>query len=450
MAALEYPSTLFSGPGQLTVPYTVAGLAQIPTLAALDQQIAGASGAERAGLQTFRDLVAEALAAIVPGLGSLTAAWGAQLAARYAPVVHHPDGQDFFPASMHDLLNFADGTLSARYFAASGSRPLSGQILPLLFENPEVTGATGLPNQPYVSKQPFAAVINTAPPVVGFPADPLGAGRLNLGPALSRLGPGRLAPTLYAEIKGLAGALRLNQAYAAAAAAGGQYAPLRNNRIHTDPLLSTTGLGEAAPASSELAVAVREPVMVVFHGFYPADDEAWRRPALLATNREFHHLAFGLLLPSPTDADAATAAQPGFLFSCEGPDNVRMYPLGHPALQLVDDQGKAGPTGTHAVLYYANMSPAGWKATFSAMVTHGQSAGAAAGEYLGAIGLGAAVGFAAGGPFGAAAGAAVVAVMEILYLLYALFCALTGICPGSSGSGSAASADTGQNTYTQS
>lgn len=211
MATLQYPAELFSGPGQFTVPSTVAGLTQIPTLADLDQRIAAASGTEQSDLETFRAVEAGALAAIVPGLAELTSTWGAQIAAEYAPVVQHPDGQDFFPVSMHDLLNYTDSTLTARYYSASGQQSLPGQVVPLLFDNPEVINATGLATQPYVSRQPFAAVISCAPPATGFPTGPLNAGRLNLTPALGRLGPGHLAPTLYAEIKGIAGALRLNQ-----------------------------------------------------------------------------------------------------------------------------------------------------------------------------------------------------------------------------------------------
>ena len=459
LATLQYPAELFSGVGHFTVPSTVAGLTQIPTLANLDQRIATTTGAEQADLQAFRDIEVDALATIVPGVAERTSVWGRLVADAFAPVVNHPDGQDFFPASMHDLLNYSDGTLAARYYSASGQQSLPGQIFPLLFDNPEVINAAGLPGPLYQSRQPFAAVLGVAPPETGFPADVLDSGRLNLAPAVARLGPGRLAPTLYAEIKGLTGALRLNQAYQSAALTGGQYAPLRNNRIHTDPLLaSAPDLADTVAAGGALP---GQPIMVVYHGFYPADDEARRRPGIGATNREFHHLGYGILVLPDSDAEvtdtavAFTQRPPGnrgaFLFTCTGPDTIRMFPLDHPVLTMVNDEGDVDPTGTHAELYFANMSPAGWEATFDSYVTHGQSTGSTVGFYLGAIGAGALVGLAAG-PIGAAIGAAVVAAAELIYLLFALFCALTGACSseGAQSQGGGPPVDDGGNVYGQS
>ncbi|MEW6339107.1 MAG: hypothetical protein AB1704_00265 [Pseudomonadota bacterium] len=455
MATLQYPAELFSSVGHFAVPSTVSGLTQIPTVASLDQLIATAPNSQKPDLQTFRAIELDALAAILPGLANWTSSWGEQISTLWAPVVNHPDGQDFFPVSMHDLLNYADAALTARFYSAAGQQPLSGQVYPLLFENPEVFNNPNIAAPLYESRQPFAATIGCAPPVTGFPADALDTGALNLGPALGRLGPGPLAPTLYAEIKGVAGALRLNQAYEAAALTGGQYAPLRNNRIHTDPLPAGGGAPLTAIGGNDIA-APRQPIMIVYHGFYPADDEARRQPGFTATNREFHHLGFGVMLmappPEPQDSDAVIESRRnGFLFACTGPDTIRMFPLDHPALKMVNDKGVIDPAGTHANVYFANMSPAGWEATFSNYFTRGQSAGAAWGEYLGAIGAGAAVGLIAG-PIGAAVGAAVVAVVEILYWLFALFCALSGVCKsqGAQSQGGGPPVDDCGSTYTQS
>jgi hypothetical protein len=94
------------------------------------------------------------------------------------------------------------------------------------------------------------------------------------------------------------------------------------------------------------------------------------------------------------------------------------------------------------------MSPAGWEVTFDNIVSHGQLAGATAGEYLGAIGTGALVRLAVAGPIGAAA----VAAAELLFLLFALFCALTGLCSaqGAQSEGGGPPQDDGGNLYTQS
>jgi hypothetical protein len=448
-AALQYPAELFSGPGQFTVPSTVAGLTQIPTIANLNQRIASATGTEKTDLQTFLAIEIEALDAIVPGLATLTSSWGTDAAGTYAPIVHHPDDQNFFPAAMHDLLNYTDGLLTARYYSSSGQQALPGQVFQLMFDNPEVVNAAGQPAGAYQAREPFTATIGTAPPVTGYPADPASAGRLNLGPASGRLGPGRLAPTMYAEIKDVGGALKLNQAYHTAALMGGQYAPLRNNRIHTDPLPGAVG-SRTDPG-----------IMIVYHGFYPADDEAQRRPGVGATNREFHHLGFGVLIPSHGDqplaaSPAAVAVQaeqavlrPTYMFVCSGPDTIRMFPWGHPAITLSDDQGQTSPNGTHANIYFANMSPAGWVAYFDNWVTRGQPAGAAVADYLGPIGAGALVGTAIAPGIGTAIGAAVVAAAELIYLLIGLFCALFGCSqepPDDPGPGE----DDGDNVYTQS
>jgi len=108
--------------------------------------------------------------------------------------------------------------------------------------------------------------------------------------------------------------------------------------------------------------------MIVYHGFYPVDDVVRRKPTIGATNREFHHLAMGLLLPDERDDTdlaqlLASVALPntGFVFTCTGPDHVRMMPLNHPFLTKVNDRGQPDPSGNHMVVYCIVMSPSGWQ-----------------------------------------------------------------------------------------
>jgi hypothetical protein len=180
---------------------------------------------------------------------------GRAFAAAFAPVVRHPDDQTFFPAAVDDILNFQDGTLTARYYSSAGQSPLSGRIYDLMFENPEIPAASNLPQEPYRSRVPFVATVGVGLSDPGYPTTSLATGSLDLASADARLTPGRLQPTLYAEIKRLPGAIVLNQLYQQAARAPGRFAPLRNNRIHLDPLaLPSAGSGGPAPNNTPAAV----------------------------------------------------------------------------------------------------------------------------------------------------------------------------------------------------
>ncbi len=232
--------------------------------------------------------------------------------------------------------------------------------------------------------------------------------------------------------------------------------------------------------------------MIVYHGFYPADDEARRRPGLDATNREFHHLGYGVLLPHPTQdttdlavttarrtqtraaarrthqAVSAQRTRAGYLFICVGPDTVRMFPLDHPAITMLDDQGQTSPAGTHGNIHFANMSPAGWTTTAGGIETQGQSAGAVVLEAAAFVGPGIVIGANGGaiagsflGPAGtflgglggAIAGAVVTIAALIVFAIFAAFCAFTGLCPtpqGAQSQGGGPPQNNGGNSYTQS
>jgi|GEM_PF-5072756 len=184
--------------------------------------------------------------------------------------------------------------------------------------------------------------------------------------------------------------------------------------------------------------------MIVYHGFYPVDDVVRRKPTIGATNREFHHLAMGLLLPDERDDTdlaqlLASVALPntGFVFTCTGPDHVRMMPLNHPFLTKVNDRGQPDPSGNHMVVYCIVMSPSGWQyndqpddANKSIIQDSVAKNAPWQGRLLGGVtfvGFGAGIGLAAGGPIGAAIGAVVALV---IYILISVFCFLFGCGSG--------------------
>ncbi len=103
-------------------------------------------------------------------------------------------------------------------------------------------------------------------------------------------------------------------------------------------------------------------LIIVYHGFYPIDDVARRRPTIGATNREFHHLAMGILTAETTNPDIDNPIRRStYMFSCAGPDRVHMMPINHPFLSKLNDHGQPDPNGSHIVLFSIIGSPASWK-----------------------------------------------------------------------------------------
>ena len=107
----------------------------------------------------------------------------------------------------------------------------------------------------------------------------------------------------------------------------GRSASLHNNRIYLDPLAlrQTATSGQVQTVVRQLAIRIagheapittigqasvgagnvppsNGPVMIVYHGFYPVDDVARRRATIGATDREFHLLAMGVLIPAGREA----------------------------------------------------------------------------------------------------------------------------------------------------
>jgi hypothetical protein len=101
------------------------------------------------------------------------------------------------------------------------------------------------------------------------------------------------------------------------------------------------------------------PLMVIYHGFYSVDDEARKTAYISATNREGHHLATGILF-SPRGTRARFALMPTHVFTCRGPDNIRVIPFDHPSLQRINDRGEPDPNGNHIVVYSQWGSPLEW------------------------------------------------------------------------------------------
>jgi hypothetical protein len=180
------------------------------------------------------------------------------------------------------------------------------------------------------------------------------------------------------------------------------------------------------------------PLMIVYHGFYPIDDVARRRPTIGATDREFHHLAMGILSlvegerNLPAGRHAAALRQAGYVFTCEGPDLVRMMPIDHPFLTKLDDRGRADPNGSHIVVFSIAGSPNGWtyadqpsdanKSIIQDSVAKDAPWG---GRVLGGLTF-IAIGAAIGSPFGPI-GAVVGAVIAlVVFVLISIICFLFG------------------------
>lgn len=454
LASLRYPAEIFDASGNFIIPADLGGFVRIPSFENLRQRIAAAPpGKEHDDLSKFLQILGRCYNQITGGLDKLGYAQAQAAVTEFAPLVRHPDGQTYFPIAMHNLLNFQDGTLTARLYSASGQSGLNGRVYDLMFENPDVPAATGLPNKPFQSRVPFVATVGLGPTDPGFPITPLSTGNLDLTAADTRLTPGRMPLTLYAEVKRLPGAIILNESYKQASQMPGRFADLRNNRIHLDPLSPITAQTARSTARKDNSLEVSlgrdasvrgtippatGPYMVVFHGFYPVDDEERRRPSVGATNREFHHLAMGLLIPSERDnagdrlVDAAVLPQNTFVFTCTGPDYVRMIPLNHPFLQKVDNQGNPDPSGSHVVLYCIVGSPSGWM--YADQPSDGNKSiiqdsvakdAPWAGRLLGGatfVGIAAGIGCVAG-PVGCLVGAAV---GLVVYALISVFCFLFG------------------------
>ena len=444
MATLRHPAELFDAQGHFAVPADLGGFVRIPGFANLEQRIAAApAGQECDDLTKFLQIMRRAYNQITGGLDEIAFADAQAAVARFAPIVRHPDDQVYFPAAVDQYLNFQDGTLTARFDSSAGQSALSGRVYDLLFENPAVPAASNLPMAPYVSRVPFVATVGLGTSGPGYPATPLSAGKLDLGASDVRLTPGRLPPTLYAEVKRLPGAIVLNRLYNQAAQMPGRFSALRNNRLHLDPLASAAGANR--PADRNTATVGGDvppatgPVMIVYHGFYPVDDTARRRPTVGATDREFHHLAMGVLVATGRDQNhqlprtpAAVSRETSYVFACGGPDLVRMFPIDHPFLTKVNDHGQPDPNGFHVVIYSVMQSPSGW--TYGDQPSDGNKSliqdsvakdAPFGGRLLGGftvVLIGAGIGLAFG-PVGALVGAAIALVV---YVVISLFCLLFG------------------------
>jgi len=348
-AGLAQPAELFDGAGRLAVTADAAGFARIPSPEAIRRRAATAPGAERADLERFGRALGRALREI-SAAGPLDSARVAKLAERFCPYVHHQLGQRFLPVSMADYLRVQGLGLQSKLYTATGQRSLIGDIPGALFENPEVWNAPPASPAPYTAKVPFVAAVGVGGAVAGFPQTSLKFGALDLSAADVCLAPARMPPTIYVEAKTVYGALRLNGAYQAAAAGGGRFAPLRNNRIHQDPVLGDRRLELAGAATTLAATAVsgaEDGLLLIYHLFYGLDDGARRWPGVLATNREFHHLAIALAFDSL--AGALDGGVPSLTFTSEGPDRVGVTPWSHPGLFRFDHQGARADDGDHVV-----------------------------------------------------------------------------------------------------
>ncbi|MGH8603072.1 MAG: hypothetical protein ACREXR_09980, partial [Gammaproteobacteria bacterium] len=147
-------------------------------------------------------------------------------------------------------------------------------------------------------------------------------------------------------------ALRTNRHYVMTATGGGRFQALRHNRIHADPLRPETATVDRQKLAS--SSHLNDPVMLLFHSFYPADDGARRTNNGTGTNREFHHLAVGLLFPAARETRRLAAEalrRNGLLFVSRSPTEAQVIPLLHPSLLLVDDAGRESTEGSHPVIF---------------------------------------------------------------------------------------------------
>lgn len=435
---LSEPAELFNAGGTFNVPANSSGFIRIPTLAALQKRSAGASSqTQKDGLERFANVLRRTLTKLFGSLASVDIGTGARWANQVAPVIRHPDMQTYWPVDIGCYLSFEDGTLRARYYDKEGEQSLPGQLFSVMFENPDVWPALDLPPKPpFEARVPFVATIGINGNVPPFPASPLTAGHLNLSAADARLTPALLQPTIFAEMKSIPTALGVNQHYAITAASGGRFSALRHNRIQADPSRATA---PALPLESDFTAPGlpfrMEPLMLLFHGFYPADDGARRTGNGTGTNREFHHLAVGLLLPAGMSEYGHIALEKnGLLFVSFSPTEAQVLPLSHPSLRFVDDTGQESANGSHPIIFantlvIQGLTPSGDNVDKDRLAENGKEAldynpddwqwWAGLGSFTAA---GALVGFAAGGPVGVAIGAGVaLVVFALAWLLKKLF-----------------------------
>jgi hypothetical protein len=419
-AKLREPKELFAADGSFNVSMTAAGFARIPTLAGVDARIAAATTkAQKMALRKFRDVLERTLVSLFGSLASETAASASALARCFAPVIRHPDSQAFWPVDTGRLLKFDDGSLRGSYQDANARQDLAGNLIDLMLENPVVWGGAATAAPPFEARIPFVATVGLDGTVPGFPDSPLTDGHLNLPAADARLTPGFFQPTLFAEMKPLRAAVENHAHYAATAAGGGRFTALRGNRTQWDPVAPFRDF----QLSSRFA---QGDVMLLFHAFYPVDDGHRRNKDGTGTNREFHHLAVGLLLPSLDSEHAGIhAKRAGLLFLTDGPTRAKVLPMAHPALAFVDDGGNESAGGTHAIVYATNRGVQSLSFSGSQVDSGGLTEVAEAGTdfdpdtaewWLGLAGA-AATGALAGlpaGPIGAAVGAIVGALLFLL------------------------------------
>jgi hypothetical protein len=404
------PAELFDASGLFNVTADQAGFLRLPTVVGLQKRIDAAQGDEQAQLQRFQQILADTIAAWFGPLGGGSdPEFRRSAIMALAPVIRHPDQQAFWPADVAHLLTYSDPVLDARLYAPSGRTPIERKLAQRLFEEaPSLAYAHG-PGNPFASRMPFVATIGVEGGAGGYPGAPLSAGRLNLSAADARLNPSRLPPTLYAEVKAIGATLRLNRDFTGMARLAGGFKPLQHNRLHADPL--------AAMNRREPMSVMDHAILTVYHAFYPADDAARRLADGTGTNREFHHLAVGLL-----DLNQPRFEAPRLLFVSSGPGEARVLPLNHPSLERVDDTGRPAPDGLHPVIYAGTLSPQDYsfepnKDLFKDSAKEGLDFTPEDGEWwlgLGsAIVVGASAG-ASGGPIGALVGAGLGLVIFLL------------------------------------
>ena len=432
LTGLAHPSELFDARGTFNISLDTNGFRQIPTPKNLIRRITVATDhKEKADLQTFLLILLRAINQITGGLGTVDSESVMDLARRYAPQVRQRQEQTFVPMAVEDYLNYRDAALAGHFYHTQGRQPLSGNIFDLMFENPIIPTLTGIPEAPYQARVPFVATVGIDPSVAPYPANLLSVGRLNLSAADARLTSGRTQTTVYVEMKAVYGSLVLNREYDRTASFPGRFLPLRNNRIHKDPLLNLTkmskfassqhgmmaltegekskevksksdveamrlftsfkghtadieaikeilapiialdgtknhghsvlaGVGLGADDATEIKTPVtipdEGPYLLIYHLFYPVDDEARKRGKINSTNREGHHLAVGLLLQAYKE-NQKSAFQASQVLISRGPDNVQVIPFDHPVLTHVRDDGTEVPDGMHVVLYTVWRSP---------------------------------------------------------------------------------------------
>jgi hypothetical protein len=434
---LTEPAELFDPGGTFNVSADISGFVRIPTLEGLRRRIDAATSSEqRSALERFERVLKHTLEQLFGSLITVSTELGAEAARQFAPVIRHPDQQTYWPIDVGRYLNFDDGTLRSRFYNQTGQQPLTGKLFLSMFENPSVWTDSNPPKQPFESRTPFAATIGIDGSISPFPTSPLTAGRLNLSAADARLIPGRFSPTIFAEIKSLIATIRTNQHYTMAAAGGGRFSALKHNRIHSDPLLRQFTSESKAMRMGQTSMMARtvEPIMLLFHSFYPADDGARRKGDGTGTNREFHHLAVGLLIEQAGEQlFAGGSRRRKLLFTSSSPTRAKAIPFDHPSLRFLTDLGEESSEGTHPIIFANTLSTQGYgyqadidKDPIEKTAEEGADYNPDDWQWWVGLGaavlLGAGVGFLKGGPLGAVIGAVIgLIVFLLLWALKKLF-----------------------------